>query len=493
MKTKPTLTGMSSLLVLTTGCVSANDAAYIHPAGSASLLTPRAQQPRSASPLPTLMKTTMSAARSTAILIRVPVLIACLFLVFEPVLLKAAGDEREMPRALSDAHRYVDANGYFSATPPSRWRQKVFPGEKVRSKIEFVHPDGKGLSIRVIVAPIENPGLSLDAFLAEVQDKITTVIRPRFPSIKAAAFKEEVAGREAVVMTLSGPGIEQRVVQYLHNGLNYSVALNATGEKSFSANADAFNRFLELFTIQGAGVEVSEADRTLAQISRFKRLAVLEERSGNPVAALDWAAQGLAINPQDLELRQIRQRLSGGDEPEPAVGGVDSEDKPQSATHKEEAQENARPDLLSPENTRFSFYVASFFLLWFPPLGVVAAIAVGYAGFRFAIAPTSGFAPIAIFWFLVTAVTCFQLAVSPFIMIWNAWSAWYAAGRVIPFLLCAAGGVALGMLSPKAVRLVRERISPSVAAGGAGQRRKRQERFPNKFTIEPNRPVSTKG
>lgn len=205
---------------------------------------------------------------------------------------------------------YADKNGYFTALPPSSWTQKDFPSETIRSKAEFVDPQKKGISIRVIVAPTEKPSVSLDEFLAEVQNKVTTALTPRFPNIKWAARKEMFRDREAVVLTGSGPGVEQQIVQYIHKGLNYSVALNTNTREDFVRAEPVFQRFLDSFTILEGGKSLSEAERRAAQVSRFKRLAILQEKRGQIADAIHFAKEGLLIEPSDSELKEIVGRLS---------------------------------------------------------------------------------------------------------------------------------------------------------------------------------------
>lgn len=217
--------------------------------------------------------------------------------------------KKEVDQTQQRPRIYADKNSYFTALPPSSWTQKDFPSETIRSKVEFVDPQKKGVSIRVIVVPTEKPSVSLDEFLAEVHNKIT-VLTPRFPNIKYAARKETFRDRDAVVLTASGPEVEQQIVQYIQKGLNYSVALNTSTREDFVRAEPVFKRFLDSFTMLEVKKSFSEAELRAAQVSRFKRLAILQEKSGQIADAIHFAREGLSIEPGDSELKEIMQRLS---------------------------------------------------------------------------------------------------------------------------------------------------------------------------------------
>lgn len=210
----------------------------------------------------------------------------------------------------TESRIYSDKNGYFTAARPKGWEQKDFPEETIRSKVEFINARNADVNIRVIVAPTASPSLSNDEFLAEVQEKIRTALRPRFPSINWTVRKETVVDREAVVMVGSGPGLEQRIVQYINQGMNYSVALNAKSREGFLEAEPTFRSFLYSFTILEGGKSSSEADRNAAQVARFTRLALLMQQTGQTADALQFVDQGLAVDPTNAQLKELQRSLT---------------------------------------------------------------------------------------------------------------------------------------------------------------------------------------
>ena len=205
---------------------------------------------------------------------------------------------------------YSDKNSYFIAVQPSLWKKKDFPRETIRSKVEFVDSKRSDVSIRVIVAPTETSNSSLEKLFAQVQDKINNVIKPNYPSITCSAVIKKVAERDAVVMSCSGPGLEQEIVQYIANDLNYSIALNTASKNDFNRVVTKFRSFLDSFTILENGKSLSDTDRLFAQIDRFKRLATLHEEKGQLSDALNYTDQGLSLDPTNEELKEMKARLS---------------------------------------------------------------------------------------------------------------------------------------------------------------------------------------
>jgi hypothetical protein len=104
-----------------------------------------------------------------------------------------------------------------------------------------------------------------------------------------------------------------------------------------------------------------------------------------------------------------------------------------------------------------SMYILAFFLLWTPLIGVVAAIGIGLLG-KHAIQYTSNFAPLALFWLLVTAAGCFAVIGAPFSAIWKVWLLYAENGLVLPYALNLLGGVTLGALGYTGFRFYMSRV-----------------------------------
>ena len=70
-----------------------------------------------------------------------------------------------------------------------------------------------------------------------------------------------------------------------------------------------FTDFLYSFNFLNSGKPISDADLKAAQLARFKRIAILMEEMRRPQDARLWAGYGLEIDPNDVELNALRQRL----------------------------------------------------------------------------------------------------------------------------------------------------------------------------------------
>lgn len=204
---------------------------------------------------------------------------------------------------------YTDRNRYFTCLYPGDWRQKSFPDETIRSKVEFINPAKADLTIRIIVGPTSTRSVTADSYSHELNEKLPR-LRSMFPGITWTSRKATVAGREAVLQTGSGAGLEQRIVNYIHDGFQYSIALNAANKQDFVTGEPMLNWILASLTLDGGSKAMTEADRKAGQVARFKRLALLCEETGQRADALGFAREGLEIDPQSEDLKAIELRLS---------------------------------------------------------------------------------------------------------------------------------------------------------------------------------------
>jgi hypothetical protein len=204
---------------------------------------------------------------------------------------------------------YTDGNRYFTCLYPGDWRQKNFPEETIRSKAEFINPAKPDLTIRIIVGPTSTRSVTTESYFQELSQKLPR-LRSMAPRITWSARKATVAGREAVLQTGSGAGLEQRIVNYIHEGFQYSIALNAANKQDFVAGEPMLNWVIASLTLDGGSKAMTEADRKAGQVARFKRLALLCEETGQRADALGFAREGLEIDPQSEDLKGIERRLS---------------------------------------------------------------------------------------------------------------------------------------------------------------------------------------
>ena len=206
---------------------------------------------------------------------------------------------------------YKDGNGLFIAVPPAGWTQKDYPSETVRSKVAFVNPQKSDVLIRIIAGPIPRTSYTLDDLYEENEQKIATVLRPRFPSVKFSIKKEKVGDLDAIVWMNSGPpmGI-QKMVQYVKGNLWYQVAFSTTTQTQFDKYHSTFERFLNGFVLIDKTGDFSEQDAKCAIVSRYRRIAELYEEMGKTDEAVIFLNEGLSIVPDSKELLNYKQRLT---------------------------------------------------------------------------------------------------------------------------------------------------------------------------------------
>lgn len=212
----------------------------------------------------------------------------------------------------SEEQIYRDRNGYFIAVPPAGWNQMDYPSETVRSKIAFVNSREPDVLIRIIAAPISRSPYSLNDMYEENKQKLGSVLRPRFPSVKSTITKTRIDDRDAIVWDSSGPPLGvQKIVQYVKGTAWYQIAFSTTTQKQFDKYNSTFERFLRGFVLLDKIGPYSEQDARAAIASRAKRLAELSEKMGNIDDAVRFLDEGLSIVPNDKELTQYKKNLMG--------------------------------------------------------------------------------------------------------------------------------------------------------------------------------------
>jgi hypothetical protein len=214
--------------------------------------------------------------------------------------------------AQSSENVYKDKNGYFVAFTPAGWGKQDYPEETIRSKVAFNNPQINGVNIRVIAGPTPTEPYTLDDLLQENQQKIDTILKPRFPSGSFTIRKENIRGREGIVQLNSIPGTaEQKVVMFVNKNIWYSIAFSANSKSDYNKATAVFQRFLDSFIILDSGKRFTDAEIKAALVARCKRIAKLYIEMGQKGEALYWVNQGLAVDPDDVELKQMKQQLTG--------------------------------------------------------------------------------------------------------------------------------------------------------------------------------------
>lgn len=208
------------------------------------------------------------------------------------------------------AEIYKDHNDYFAAIMPAGWTIKDYPAENIRSKVKFLHPSFSGVNIGIIAGPSPQSPYSLEDVLAENRGK-SDQIKRKIPGAKFTVNKEKLTDRDAVISRIERGGSEMKTVTFIHDDMFFQITLNTNSVRDRTAVSSTFEKFLRSFAIAKSGQKFSEEDRKSMLMSRYKSLAKLHEEMGKNDEALKYVEEGLAIDPNNNELQNLRAKLRG--------------------------------------------------------------------------------------------------------------------------------------------------------------------------------------
>jgi hypothetical protein len=122
--------------------------------------------------------------------------------------------------------------------------------------------------------------------------------------------KGKAADRAVIVVASSNPGaLEYEAALFVANGLEYNISFYAPSKTSFDRNVGTYRTVLESLLVLDPKRQFSARELQTAGAARMKALAEGQEKLGNTEAALRTVYEGLAIDPDNEDLRAMEQRL----------------------------------------------------------------------------------------------------------------------------------------------------------------------------------------
>ncbi|MFW6114120.1 MAG: hypothetical protein ACOC7K_00085 [bacterium] len=195
------------------------------------------------------------------------------------------------------AQRYEDPNGYFTIIPPAGCRVETYPNDP-RGKVAF-HLDGN-TDLRVLVTPVDYS--SFDTMLAELRQK-QRELRGR---VDMGLEVTELDGRMAVKKTLELQGTKLVAYDFMVGKVHHDL--------QFASARRDFGKYLPLVMVSIQTYEPIQRDvppeaAKQAAIAKRVRLGRLFLDQGNIEAARQVIAEGLEMDPVNIELVPLRERL----------------------------------------------------------------------------------------------------------------------------------------------------------------------------------------
>ena len=192
--------------------------------------------------------------------------------------------------------RYSDPKGYFKIVPPNGWRLQEFP-QDARGKVAFLAPESN-VDLRVLVNAVDFSTIEeLIAFCKDVESRIGTST-----NIEKITFD----GRPAVRRTFQMRGMKLYYIDFLIGKVDHNIAFAAT-PASYDKYLPIVMQSIETYTPLMRAV--SDKDIIKHSVTKSLRLAQLMIDSGNIDLAKEFVKEGLAIEPNNKDLRAIENKL----------------------------------------------------------------------------------------------------------------------------------------------------------------------------------------
>ncbi len=149
-----------------------------------------------------------------------------------------------------NAHPYVDRVWDFSVMLPDMWTYHVKrePGT-VGYKVRFHNPADKDFYIQMATSSVPAEGYAFDDLYQDTKQQLA-LARERMPHGDFPPLQEgEVAGRKAVIQTITVSGKKQKIVAFVNRDVWHLIAFRSASTMTFEENQQTIKSFLDSFTI----------------------------------------------------------------------------------------------------------------------------------------------------------------------------------------------------------------------------------------------------
>jgi len=197
---------------------------------------------------------------------------------------------------------YVDPNGFFQIVPPPGWRIQKYPQDP-RGKVAFMAP-GNQEDLRVLAKVVDihdYDGLVQSLKTIEKQLGLQTNIEPVIFN-GLPAFKR--------VATISMQGAIQKIlwIDLLIAGVSHNLQYGAPPSTFDKHYETAWHSMLTYEPLKRENVSSPE-QATKHEAAKWTRLAQIALGMGKTQAARDAVSAGLEADPDNAELKRLKQRL----------------------------------------------------------------------------------------------------------------------------------------------------------------------------------------
>jgi hypothetical protein len=201
---------------------------------------------------------------------------------------------------------YSDPKGFFRIRPPAGWQVEEYPNDP-RGKVKFVCPEDRSITLMVVGMATDMQNFE-ELLNDSKQDAARTTEKYRAVNATSSTETTTFDNAPAVKGTMTVPGQAKQTSLAFLRGKRYYML-------SYFAPLDLYDKYLGVATVSmnsfdPVSKEVTGKDAIVALVASKKRLAELNMQMGFTDVALRAVEEGLAVDPQNQELKDLKQRIA---------------------------------------------------------------------------------------------------------------------------------------------------------------------------------------
>ena len=197
---------------------------------------------------------------------------------------------------------YSDPNGFFRISPPSGWRIQEYRQDP-RGKVAFIAPESQA-DLRILVGVVNTP--DYDTLIQNLKEKATQLGIQM--DIEPTVFKGVPAVKRVTTITMQGVTQKFLAIDLLIDGTSHNLQYGASPSLFDRHYTAAWKSMLTYEPLKRQRPSSPEEVRK-HEAAKWIRLAKIALELGKTKAAKDAVAAGLAADPENAELKQMKPDL----------------------------------------------------------------------------------------------------------------------------------------------------------------------------------------
>lgn len=202
---------------------------------------------------------------------------------------------------------YQDPNGFFSVTKPDGWKTSEY-SETSRGKVKFINPGNDKIKVTIIGEP--NPYNSFEELVAASKnsdERSKEKYQAYDVTVTSGTFVVDKVQYTRSIITLKKMDIKQLMVDFIIKNTHFTF--------SFAAPISAFDTYSSkiyecVYSLIPSNRNFTDQEIKTALVDSKFKLAQLNIQMGMKSYALKYIEEGLAIDPQNKKLLDLKNEIN---------------------------------------------------------------------------------------------------------------------------------------------------------------------------------------